>query len=110
MTSTDSGFMLFANLPLARRLGRAEGSGGVNFVETRARLTPERGARWIEVAGAYAMYDGPLSPVTQTFGLGLFQPATPADLDALEAFFRECGAPVYHEVSPLADLGLFAML
>ena len=27
----------------------------------------------MEVAGAYAMYDGPRSPCTQTFGLGLFR-------------------------------------
>src|SRR5205807_958191 len=33
-----------------------------------------------------------------------------SDLDALEAFFRERGAPTYHEVSPLADADLLALL
>ena len=48
----------FADLALARRLERAEGTGNREFVEARARAFPESGACWIEVAGAYAMYDG----------------------------------------------------
>ena len=50
------------------------------------------------------------SPLTQTFGLGLFEEATGDALDALEAFFRERNAPVFHEVSPLADASLLALL
>lgn len=95
---------------LACRLERAEGVANARFVEARARLMPESGARWIEVAGAYAMYDGPRSPCTQTFGLGLFQKPADADMDALEAFFEERGAPVMHEVSPLGDRSLALML
>ena len=56
------------------------------------------------------MYDGASSPMTQTFGLGLFQPATAADLDAIEAFYAERGSPVFHEVSPMADAALPALL
>jgi GNAT superfamily N-acetyltransferase len=56
------------------------------------------------------MFDGVTSPCTQTFGLGLFQPASAADLDAIEAFYRERGAPVFHEVSPLADPSLLPLL
>jgi hypothetical protein len=95
---------------LACRLERAEGVTNAHFVEARARLMPESGARWIEVAGAYAMYDGPRSPCTQTFGLGLFQKPANADMDALEAFFEERGAPVIHEVCPLSDKSLTLML
>ena len=40
----------------------------------------------------------------------MFQPATAADLDRLEGFFHERGAPPYHEVSPLADAGTIALL
>src|SRR5262249_26752728 len=65
---------------------------------------------WIEIAGACAMYDGAQSPVTQTFGLGLFQAPAAADFAALEAFFEERGAPVFHEVSPLADAQTFELL
>jgi hypothetical protein len=64
--------MIFADFALARRLERPEAVGGARFVEARRRLSPDTAAEWIEVAGAYAMFDGPASPVTQTFGLGLF--------------------------------------
>jgi GNAT superfamily N-acetyltransferase len=100
----------FIDRALARRLESAEGRGNADFVETRAKVFPQSGAQWIEVAGAHANYDGATSPTTQTFGLGLFAEATRADLERIEAFFRERGAPVCHEVSPLADLSLLALL
>ena len=56
------------------------------------------------------MFDGPASPATQTFGLGMSRLPTEEELDRLEAFFTERGAPVYHEVSPLADEKLVPML
>jgi len=101
---------IFADLNLARRLERTEGHTNAEFVETRARLTPESGAQWVEVAGTYAMFDGAESMLTQTFGLGLFQEITNVEMDAIESFFRERGAPVLHEISPLASAGLLALL
>jgi hypothetical protein len=106
----SGGAGLFADLALARRLERTEGLSCARFVEARARIFPEYGATLIEVAGAWAMFDGVSSPLTQTFGLGMYQPATAADLEAIEAFFIQRGAPVFHEVSPLADAGLPALL
>lgn len=101
---------MLADLSLARRLERAEAVMNARFVEARARLMPESDAKWIEVAGAYAMYDGVHSPCTQTFGLGLFQMPTAADMKRLEGFFRDRRAPVLHEVSPLADKELLVLL
>ncbi|MFN0100964.1 MAG: hypothetical protein ACKV2U_02620 [Bryobacteraceae bacterium] len=98
--------MTFSDLTLARRLERAEATAGSRFVEARARIAPHAGARWIEVDGVYAMFDGKDSPVTQTFGLGLFAEPTAAGLDQLEAFFLQAGAQVCHEVSPLAGVGI----
>jgi len=95
---------------LARRLERAEASANVAFVEARAAHAPGFGATWREVRGTFAMFDGVGSPLTQTFGLGLFAPATPDDLDALERFFDERDADTHHEVSPLADPALLALL
>lgn len=100
----------FSDLELSRRLEGAEAHASAKFVEARARLYPESGAQWIDVAGAYAMFDGVSSPITQTFGLGLFDPITPAELEKIENFFKERGAPVFHEVSPLAGLELVALL
>jgi GNAT superfamily N-acetyltransferase len=52
----------------------------------------------------------PRSPITQTFGLGLAAPPTDDDLAAIEAFYRERGADVFHEVSPLVDPSVVARL
>lgn len=100
----------FADIPLSRRLERTEAQGNIDFVEARARTFPESGARWIEEAGAFAMFDGPDSPLTQTFGLGIAHPVTPAGLDRIERFFTDLGAPVFHEVSPLAEASAVDLL
>jgi len=100
----------FSDLPLSRRLERAEARGNAYFVEARAEHSPESGAQWIEVAGAYAMFDGVGSPLTQTFGLGVFDPVTQTDMEKLEEFFQQRGAQVHHEVSPMADASLLALL
>jgi len=100
----------FADLNLSRRLEKTEAQGNVAFVEARAKAFPESKAEWIEVGGTYAMYDGPTSPISQTFGLGIFQPITPGELDQIEWFFKDRGAEVFHEVSPLADPASFALL
>jgi len=79
-------------------------------VDVRAWLDAGRQSCWIEAAGGRAMFDGVSSPITQTFGLGLFEPVTEAVLDRIEQFFVERGAPVFHEVSPLADPAFIALL
>jgi hypothetical protein len=102
--------MVFADLDLSRRLERAEGQACLQFAASRARLFPESGAAWIECAGAYAVFDGVDSPVTQSFGLGLFEELTAASLERIEGFFLERGAPVVHEVSPLAGIATMDLL
>ena len=101
---------MFADLTLARRLERAEGANNALAVEARARLSPDSGATWTEIAGAYAMFDGAASPLTQTFGLGLFETPAASHLDAIETFYAERRAPVHHEVSPIADASLLPLL
>ena len=100
----------FADIDLARRLERAEAHGNVEFVEARKRAFPDRDAAWVEVAGTYAMFDGVGSPVTQTFGLGIFEPITAEQLSEIEEFFRSRGAEVFHEVCPLADPSVFDLI
>ncbi len=100
----------FADLSLARRLERAEGSSCAGFVETRREIEPRSGAAVFRQAGALAMFDGPESPLTQTFGLGVFDPVGDSDLDAIEAFYRERSTPVQLEVCPLAGVELTARL
>lgn len=101
---------LYSDRSLSEKLERAEARANASFVETRARLFPDSGAEWIEVAGAYAMFDGVESPCTQTFGLGMFDEVTDDHLGTIESFFVNHGAPIFHEVSPLADPSLIPLL
>jgi GNAT superfamily N-acetyltransferase len=100
----------FSDLALSRRLERAEGRACLEFAVARRKLFPEQGSAWIECGGANVVFDGVDSPVTQTFGLGLFEPVTAASLDTIERFFRDRGSPVNHEVSPLAGIAALSLL
>lgn len=97
-------------LELAQRLESTEAAANIAFIEARARLEPGVGAAHTRVAGVSAMFDGPESPLTQTFGLGVFGALDAADYEALEDFFLRRSAPVHHEVSPLASPDTLAEL
>jgi GNAT superfamily N-acetyltransferase len=102
--------MIFADIYLARRLERAEGHACREFAEARAHLDPASGAAWMECAGAYAVFDGVDSPVTQSFGLGVFEEPSAASMDEIERFFLDRGAAVMHEVSLLAGVATMDLL
>ncbi len=102
--------MIFTDKTLSQKLERTEARTNADFVEARKVLFPESSAEWIEVAGTYAMFDGIESPLTQTFGLGIFDEITNEHLDEIEAFFHKHNAPVFHEVSPMTDASLLGLL
>ena len=102
--------MPFSDLTLSRRLERAEGHACAQYAEARRRLFPDSGAEWMECAGAYAVFDGIDSPITQSFGLGIFEELSPASLDVIERFFLDRGGPVLHEVSPFAGVAALDLL
>ncbi len=100
----------FADLALARRIERAEGHANAAFVHARAHVSPASGAASLDVGGTYALFDGVDSPLTQTFGLGVLETPSAPLLDTLEAFFRDRGAAVVHEVSPTVDTSVVTLL
>lgn len=102
--------MIYSDKNLAQKLELTEAKANADFVETRAKMFPESGAEWIEVAGAYAMFDSPESPLTQTFGLGVFDEVSENDFEKLEDFFKQHAAPVFHEISPMIDPSLLELL
>jgi len=102
--------MFFSNLALSRRLERAEGNACAQFAEARRRLIPGCTSEWTECAGTYAVFDGVDSPVTQTFGLGIFEELKVESLERIELFFLDRDAPVCHEVSPFAGCGAIGLL
>jgi hypothetical protein len=102
--------MPFSEIGLARRLERAEGHACVGFAEARRRASPGSDSEFIEHAGAFAVFDGPNSPVTQIFCVCLFEDLTPAAADVIEVFFLNRGASVDHEVSPFAGVATLDLL
>ena len=102
--------MIYVDREFSQKLERTEARANVDFVETRERLFPGSGATWIEVGGAFAMFDSIGSPLTQTFGLGVFEDATSENLDELEAFYKDRDSDVFHEVSPMTDQSLMGLL
>src|SRR5579864_300148 len=91
-----------ADLALARRLEGCDAWGNARCVSTLGALYPDVGAQVIPVAGGYAMYAGPDSPLTQAIGLGMNGPVTVADVERMEEFYQTRGTPVHIEVSALA--------
>ena len=100
----------FCDAALSKRLERAEGQACAEFAAARQRLFPKSGAEWIACAGAYVVFDGVDSPVTQTFGLGLFEELTTSSLDRVEQFFLQRKSPIFHEVSPFAGVSTLDLL
>lgn len=106
----DHQMTYFSTRDLSQRLERTEACYNADFVSSRLKMFPDSGVEWIEVKGAYAMFDGVESPLTQTFGLGLFEALTSVEIAAIEAFYHRHGAPIFHEVSPLADPSHMSLL
>ncbi len=107
VTSTEP---LIVDAALAARLERTEAISNARYIDARKRSAPDGNAAWIDVAGTYAMFDGPNSPCTQTFGLGVSGAVTESDLETIEAFFEKRGALVHHEVAPLVSPALIELL
>ena len=102
--------MIFANHGLAQRLERTEGRACREFATARSQLFPDAGAAWMKCAGAYVVFDAVDSPITQTFGLGIFEEPTAASLEQIEQFFFKRGSAVMQEVCPLAGVATLDML
>jgi len=102
--------MSFVDQGLAARLELASAWRAVNYVRARAALEPGCGADVLHTGGGYAVYGGAGSPVCRAAGLGMAGPVSPADLDAVEAFFAARGAAPAVDLCPLADESLLALL
>lgn len=94
------------SLELAREIELAEALAAVGCVEGLQAGGGNSGAAVAEVAGGYAVYCGPNSPLTQAVGLGLSGPVSKEEFDRLEQFYFSRGEPVRVETCPLADATL----
>lgn len=98
------------DLALARRIERAEAMANAATVEAHRSLEPACDAEWTEIGGLYAMFDGPDSPITQTFGLGVFEPFLAEEFRRAEEFFSGRSAATSHEVCAFAARESLALL
>jgi GNAT superfamily N-acetyltransferase len=102
--------MPFADLALAHRLEATEAHSCEQFAQTRKKLFPDCNSEWTHIGGATVVFDGPDSPVTQTFGLGLFEPLTAQILDQIESWFNARNAAIQHEICPLVGVEALDLL
>jgi GNAT superfamily N-acetyltransferase len=102
--------MPFADQDLARRVEEAWVRLGVENAQAQARLDPESGAMALPVGGGYAVFMGVGSPLSQVQGVGLYGPLSEAEVERMETFYRERGAPIQLELASLADSSLLGLL
>jgi GNAT superfamily N-acetyltransferase len=102
--------MPYADQELARRVEEAWAYLGVENARAQARLNPGSGATSLPIGGGYAVFMGPGSPLSQVQGVGLFGPVDDAELEQMEAFYRERGSPVQLELASLADATVLTLL
>lgn len=98
------------DIALARRLEQSTAVANRHFILGRQQIHPHRRAAHLEAGGASAFFDGPASPITQSFSMGLAQEFNEHAMTAIEDFFFSRGAPATHEVCPLASKPLWSWL
>jgi ribosomal protein S18 acetylase RimI-like enzyme len=89
---------LYATLELARRVDRAE----IDFCALAGTVGSPAGVVSLEAGGGRALFGRPGSPLNKVLGLGLHGEVSDRDLDRIEAFYAERGAPVQVELCPLS--------
>lgn len=93
----------YSDRALSQKLEQTEGRFNAAFVSAHLEMFPDSGVEWKEINGTYALFDGVESPLTQTFGLGLLKEVSSQVIEELEEYYQQFSAPIFHEISPLAD-------
>ncbi len=101
--------MLFADTALARRLELHKATAALEYARAQAKLRPGS-SDVMPIAGGNAVFVGATSPISKAGGLGMQEPVTADELDAVEAFFLERGMRPKLELCPLADRTLLDLV
>lgn len=99
-----TGILSSADLAVARRIELA--NAGIN---ARSANSME-GAAAESFGGGWAIYGGQDSPMTHALGMGMSGPVDVAELERMEAFFRERGTAAVIDLSVLADESVAAFV
>lgn len=94
---------------LAQRIELAEAKAAASAAEYMEKVEPGRAAL-ARIAGGYAVYCGPQSPVTQAIGIGFDGTISEAEFNRLEHFYSSRNETARIEACPLADFSLFEHL
>jgi len=100
--------LLFLTQELAAKVEKSEAMAAIECAEA-VKANKPGSADVLPVAGGYAIYTGPDSPITQAVGLGMNGPVTAAEFDQLEHFYFSRKEPSRIETCPLADPSLFTL-
>lgn len=102
--------MLFADRALAQRIEELEANGILECTHAVERLDASGKVPEMRFAGGRAAFLGTDTHFSRTMGAGLHGLVTAEELDQLEIFFRDRGAPVVLDLCPFADRSLWALL
>ena len=100
----------FIDAPLSHLFESTEWLPSLALVDQLQREQPMLGAERHQVAGGWAVYAGPNSPLSHAIGMGLHGPVTAADLDRVEALYQGRQSFCEVVVSPYADMSLVQLL
>lgn len=98
--------ILHADTALARRLELADAGNGLECVEALQRLRPALLPTAQAIGSGWALFAGPVSPLTHALGLGWDGAVQADDLVRVEDFYRERDTPVSIDLCPLAHESL----
>lgn len=101
--------MQFVDKAFARRLEACEEMPQVLYARVFRKTRPEIGAAEKEICGGHMVFAGLGSPIGRATGTGLNRPLTSQDLDQIEQFYLECGAPSQVDLTPLHDPPVFEL-
>ncbi len=100
----------FVDRAFACRLESGTTWRSVNYARGYQLLHPDAQCAAQEIAGGYAVYVAPGSPLNSARGMGMEAPVARSDLQAVEDFFFQRGQPAQIYVCPFADESLFGLL
>jgi GNAT superfamily N-acetyltransferase len=101
---------MFTSAALAAQIDRAEGRLCAGIADVAVRTDPASGSTVFAIGGGVAVFAGSGSPTNKMIGVGFDGLPSDGELDAVEALFRDRGAPLQAEVSTLADPAFHAQL
>ena len=93
---------------LAARMEAAETENVMAL--TQALVLDQPKAAFEPFAGGVAVFAGPGSPMTHAVGMGMHRPVPDAELEKMEAFFRERNSACIVDLCPLADASVIGFV